>query len=626
MLNLPKVHKFLCIFINSAKSCKNGKTAKWKIILHISFSLFPLFPYSRKWLIKHTENRCLFYSIIHNGISDMAQKLLIKNSNHRLTQIGLFFVILFGVTACGNEPAIKHYGGTLRLGGLGGKPSIINPVLTRQTISKALLSLMFNSLVRVNKEMMLEPDLAESWEISADGLIYTFHLRKGVRFHDGIELTSEDVRFTYELVNDPETDSPWQSYYKIVKTLETPDRHTFRIILKEPNPSYFNLMALPIAPKHLLEQTGGKRLKEAEFNYRPIGTGPFRFKEWTEDNRVVLEANPDYYEGRPYLDRIIATGYDTFTQSWSGFMHGETDVAFFIPKDNFEIARRDPTFRTYSFPGPFTYGLEYNLKHPFLNNKKVRQALDYGINIRDINNKVEGGYGIPATGPFLPDSWNCNPEIKPSEYNPSLAMNLLREEGWRPNRNNILEKEGQEFRFIILVNSEIRNGQMLASLIYQDLYRLGIRIDLKPIDYKKVDGKEYRNIIKDAGAYLTLFQVIIDPIDFGSDWCSIYKNKVVKLWQYHEPEIDRLINLDISQNTTDIRQRKEIYHRIHGLMYEAQPVTFMYFMPHLAVINSKFRNTDGLFSLTMPFWTIKDWWIQSKESNEPVEFKESRTR
>jgi len=545
----------------------------------------------------------------------LAQKLLNRISKQpKFIITCLFFVILIiiGLLWLKHHNDTKPYGGTLRLGGLGGKPSPINPVLTKQTISNALIQLIFNGLIRLNKEMLPEPDLAESWETSADGLTYTFHLRKGVRFHDGVELTSEDVRFTYELVSDPATDSPYTSYYNIVKSREALNKYTFKITLKEPNLSNL-IMTLPIAPKHLLELTRGKRLKETEFNYRPIGTGPFRFREWTKDNQVILEANPDYYEGRPYLDRIIAIGYETFSQYWSGFMRGETDVAFFIPMENFEIAGRDPTFRTYSFPGPFTYGMEYNLKHPFLNNKKVRQALGYGINIQDINNKVEGGYGIPSTGPFAPDSWNCAPEIKPLVYNPALALNLLKQAGWEPNRKGILEKDGKEFRLTMMVNQELRNSQMIASLIYQDLYRLGIRIDLKTIDYNKSGEEKYKSLIKDAGAYLTFFTLITNPIDFDGDWCSKYKNRVVKLWQYHKPEIDRLINLDIFQNTTDIKQRKKIYHRIHGLIYEDQPVTFMYFMPHLAVINSKFRNTDSLFSTSMPFWTIKDWYISTKE-------------
>jgi len=518
----------------------------------------------------------------------------------------LGLLLLTGILRFKPAPEIRRpYGGTLRLGGLGGTPSIINPILTDRTVSKALIPLIFNSLIRLNKELLPEPDLAESWDISADGLTYTFHLRKGVRFHDGIECTAEDVRFTYELITDLETNSPWRDYFTAVEKWEATDRYTLRIRVRKPFALLLSRLTEHIAPRHLL---AGKDLRTTSFNRHPMGTGPFRFKEWTGDNQVILEANLDYYEGRPYLDRVIARGYETTVQYWAAFMRGEIDVIFFLSREDFETAQRDPAFRTYAFPSPFTHGLEYNLDHPFFQDQRVRQALAYGINIPAMINKVEGGYGMPSTGPFLPGSWPCNPVIKPSGYDPALSLKLLREAGWSLNKNNILEKDGQEFRFTMLVNSELRNGQMMAMLIYQDLYRLGMRIDIKPFGYKRREEEGYQSLARGAGAYLTSFCIRPDPAELVHDWHSGFTQRQSKLYGYRNPEVEGLFAQ--GERLTRITDRQKVYQRIHELIHHDQPATFLYFPYHLGAIDRRFQDTDSVFSPSMPFDTVKGWYIR----------------
>lgn len=495
-----------------------------------------------------------------------------------------------------------HKGLTLRLGGLGGKPGIINPIFTNETISQALSQMLFNGLVRLNKEMLPEPDLAESWDISPDGLTYTFHIRKGVKFHDGVELTAEDCKFTYEIASNPKIGCPWIDDFDAIKNYESPDKYTFKVTLKEPCAALTGRLVEYIVPKHLLE---GKDIKTDSYNLHPIGTGPFRFVERTKDNKIILEANKDYYEGRPQIDRIIATGYDKESQCWSAFMHGEIDVIFFLSKENFEITRRDPDFKSYSFLAPYTYGLEYNPENPFFKDKKIRQAVSYAINTQELIHKVESGYGKPSTGPFLPSAWSSNPAIKPIEYNPKYALELLKEAGWSLNANNILEKDGKEFRITMLVNSNMRNGPMIARIIYQNLYSIGIRMDIKNFNYKNREEESYKKLAQEAEVYLTMLIIMTDPTETARDWHSKYKTRTNKLWKYQNPEVDKL--LDKGQVTSDIKERQKIYHQIHQMLFDDQPVTFLYFCYHLGAVNARFNNTDSVFSPTMSFGTIKDW-------------------
>ena len=146
----------------------------------------------------------------------------------------IFLVLLLLGLACGEKPATKPSGGTLKLGAPGGKPSILNPVLIDRTVSYALMQLIYNSLVKLNPDMTLKPDLAESWEVSEDGLTYTFHLRKGVKFHDGVELTSEDVGFTYDLMQNKKINAPRRAFFNGVKKWEAPDKYTFKVTLRKP--------------------------------------------------------------------------------------------------------------------------------------------------------------------------------------------------------------------------------------------------------------------------------------------------------------------------------------------------------------------------------------------------------
>ena len=538
----------------------------------------------------------------------------------------LLITILAFLAGCSNGSAAPVET-TLHLGGLGGKPTVINPLITNRTVSTGLLDLIFNKLVRLNKDMLPEPDLAESWDISDDGITYIFHLRKGVRFHDGVEFTADDCKFTYELAANPATGFAWCSYYTIVEEWEVIDKYTFQVILKEPYASFLSMMWVPIVPKHLLE---GRDIKTAEFNQHPIGTGPFRFSGFCHSDPaeageeslhktgetlrsaqgdpvgVILEANPDYYEGRPSIDKIIATGYDDPSKYWGAFMRGENDIVFFLSKEDFEIAKRDQVFKTHTATNVLPYGIEYNPEHPFFKDKNIRKALAYAIDTKEIIEKAEKGYATPATGPFLPGYWSCNPEIKPIEYNPQKALALLKEAGWELNKKHVLEKDNKEFRFNLLVNNEMRDVQMIAYLIYQHLFKIGIRMELVPYDTKKSGEEKYRQMVREGGAYLFAFVIITGSGDVVPDyWHSERQPKAGLLWQHLNPEINRL--LELGEKTHKIDERQKIYYEVHRLIAEEQPVTFLYFFYNLGAVNARFQNTDGVFTPLMPFWTIKDW-------------------
>jgi peptide/nickel transport system substrate-binding protein len=497
----------------------------------------------------------------------------------------------------------KTYGGTLQWG-VYQKPTIINPILTTQTISATLCQLIFNGLVRINFQGEIEPDLARSWAISADGLTYTFYLRKGVKFHDGQECTAFDVEFTYNKLIDPVVNSPFKNVFQLVGEFKAIDTYTFRIILKEPSPPFIYYLTKEIVPRHLLEQ---EDLTKGSFNYNPVGTGPFRFKGWTEDDRITLEYNPDYYEGRPYLDKIVVKTYSNSDDVWTALMRGEVDCVQFIEQKDYEVIKNDPAFKAYAIAADSCYALTYNLDDPVLADKKIREAIAYAVDRKGLIQRVAGGYGLECFGPFYPDSLGFNPQVKPFEYNPQEAQRLLAEAGWQDYDNDgILEKDGEELEINVLVDSRNDIYEKIIMVLRQQLQEIGIKIKVELYNDDSTLTDEFLNQ-KRIQAQLKLLLGGGDPVQETDAWSSEKRKSIDKLWIYKNEEADKLFAL--GRITHDRQKRKELYQKIHLLIYQDQPACFLYFPFFFHAISAKFKNTDEYFTVNMPTYTIKDFWI-----------------
>jgi len=504
----------------------------------------------------------------------------------------------------------KPYGGTL-IWGTRNQPTIINPILTTYSVSASLVQLIFNGLVRINPKGEIEPDLAKTWDISNDGLVYTFYLRKGVKFHDGIECTAYDVEFTYDKIIGPEINSPFRPSLELVNKFDAIDRYTFEVVLKKPSVPFLYRMVRYIMPKHILQN---KDLNKADFNLHPIGTGPFRFKEWTKDNQIILEYNPDYYEGRPYLDKIIVKSYPDSRDIWTALMRGEVDYVEFIEREDYEIAKKDPSFKTYAIPADYYYGILYNLNDPILADKKIREAIAYGIDRRSLIERAAGGYGLECNGPFYPDSLGFNPLVKPFAYNPEKSQELLAQAGWHDIDNDgILEKEGEELELRVLVDAKSDVYKKIIMVIRQQLQEIGIKIKI----FLYNDGSELTKDFLEQNkpqAHLTFLLAGVDSVgQVKLEWCSKEAKRVSKLWSCINEEVDRLFEL--GEVTQSKEERQKIYQNIHQLIYADQPACFFYFPFVFHAISNKFKNIGDFFTLNMPYYKMKDWYFRA-ESKE----------
>jgi peptide/nickel transport system substrate-binding protein len=485
--------------------------------------------------------------------------------------------------AKGGPPA---YGDALVVGSIG-EPSNLIPILASDSASSDISGLVYNGLVRYDKNLKLEGELARSWDVSPDGLTFTFHLRKGVKWHDGKPFTSHDVLYTYQVTIDPKTPTAYSEDFKQVKKAEALDPYTFRVSYSKPYAPALASWGMPMLPAHLLE---GRDITKSPLTRKPIGTGPYLFKEWIPAQKVTLESNPDYWEGKPYVShyvyRIIPDSSTMYMELKSGSldMMGLSPVQYKYQTNNRDFRER---FNKYRYPA-FSYGyLGYNLRLPMFQDRRVRQALTAAINKEEIVHGVLLGMGQVAHGPYKPGTWAYKPQVADPGYDPEHAKALLKEAGYVMGGGGILEKNGKPFSFTIMTNQNTERVKA-AQIIQQRLKRVGIDVKIRVMEWASF----ITNFI-DTGkfeAVLLGWTVSQDP-DIYDVWHSSKTGpKELNFIHFKNAEVDRL--LEEGRSTFDIAKRKACYYRIQDILAEEQPYTFLFVPDALPVVSSRFHGIE----------------------------------
>jgi peptide/nickel transport system substrate-binding protein len=464
----------------------------------------------------------------------------------------------------------------------------LNPVIANDSASGTINDQVFNGLVKYDKDIKLVGDLAESWDISADGKTFTFHLRKGVEWHDGTTFTANDCLFTYQKLTDPKVATPYSSSYMDVAKAEVVDRLTFRVTYKEPFSPALESWSMGIIPRHLLE---GKDLNTSEFNRKPVGTGPYKLKEWIAGQKIVLEANDRYFEGRPKIDNYIYRIIPDSSTMFQELLSGGVDFMGLNPLQYLrksETRRIRENYRKFRYPAnAFTY-LGYNLGSPLFSDKKVRQALAYAIDRQSIIDGVLMGIGRPCTGPFSHVSWAYNPKIEPYPFDPERARRMLEEAGWKDTNNDgVLEKDGRPFQFTILTNQGNNERIKASEIIQQNFRKAGIDAKIRVMEWQafleQIDKRTFDAIILG-------WSMSRDP-DLYDIWHSSKTKKgEYNFVGYKNAEVDRL--LVEGRRVFDMEKRKKIYYRIHEVLAEEQPYAFLYVPDATPIVHKRFKGIE----------------------------------
>ena len=357
--------------------------------------------------------------------------------------------------------------------------SAVDPMLQMAVISTKIME----GLLSYDLDMKPHPLLAERWEVAADGLSYTFHLRQGVKWHDGHDFSSADVAYSLGVWKTRHARGR-QSYAKVTG-VDTPDAHTVVIHLSDPSPqlaTVFSSYESPVIPKHLFDGTDLLTNKAAT---APVGTGPFRFKEWARGDHLIMERNPDYWDaGKPYLDQIVFRFIADAASRAAALESGEAQIGALTPVPLSDMARLTAsgtlvaTTQGYDYMAPVLL-LQLNTRRKPLAEVKVRQAIAFAIN-RDILTKtVWFGYGKPATGPIpsVVKAWYTTEGVPAYPYDPKKAEVLLDEAG--------LKRGADGKRFKIQTDPFPGGAEFTrtAEFIKQQLARVGIDVELRSSDF-----------------------------------------------------------------------------------------------------------------------------------------------
>ena len=470
-----------------------------------------------------------------------------------------------------------------------GEASTLIPLLATDSSSHAVAGQIYNGLVKYDKNLNIVGDLAESFDISKDGLTITFHLRQGVKWHDGAPLTSRDVLYTFKITIDPKTPTAYAEDFKQVKNISAPDLYTICVTYDSPFAPALASWGVNILPAHLLE---GKDITKSPLSRRPVGTGPYRFKEWVSGQKIVLEANEDYFEGRPYIDRYIYRIIPDSSTMYMELKAGAIDLMALTPV---QYARQTSSksftsrFNKYRYPSSSYLYMGYNLRHPLFKDKRIRQAMTAAINKDELIQGVLFGMGQKAHGPIVPGRWAYNLAVKDIGYDPKHAAELLAQAGWKEkNGDGILVKDGKPFKFTILTNQGNQQRLMTAQIIQQRLRLVGIDVKIRIVEWAAF-LKEFVNK-GNFEVVLLAWSISQDP-DMYDIWHSS-KNKPGELnfIGYNNPDVDRL--LIEGRSTFDIEKRKRAYFRIQEILADEQPYTFLYVPDALPVVSARIRGVE----------------------------------
>ncbi len=466
------------------------------------------------------------------------------------------------------------------------EPTILVSMLVGDNASHEVAGMMFNGLVKYDTDLSVIGDLAESWDVSKDGLVITFHLRKGVRWIDGVEFTAEDVKFGFDTITDKKTPTAYSEDFLQVKKAEALDKYTFKVTYDKPfAPALTSWGGLVILPKHLLE---GKDITKTDFGRNPVGLGPYKLTKWVTGQELLLDSNRDYFEGRPYIDRFIYRIIPDQATMFLELQTGGVDKMGLTPIQYTKQTESDffrNNFQKFRYPQfVYTY-MGFNLKHPFFKDKRVRQAIAYAIDKSEIVDVVLFGLGSPATGPYVPNTWPYNPNVKEYKYGPEKAKQLLKEAGWVPNSKGILEKDGKPFEFTIRTNMGNTLRMNTATIIQWRLAKVGIKVKIEAIEWSTfvnefIDKRRFEAVILG-------WSIGLDPDQYDIWYSGKTKEKEFNFVGYGNPEVDAL--LEKGRRTYDIAERKKAYNRIQEILADELPYIFLYVPDATQIVHARFK-------------------------------------
>lgn len=429
-----------------------------------------------------------------------------------------------------------------------------------------IITQMHNALIEMDENFVFNPTLAEKFETAADGKSYTFHLRNGVKFHDGTDFSSADVKYTFDFYSKASNGSLIASAFTGYSSTDTPDDMTAVVKMSDVNASFL----INGATTFIVQSKYHAQVGEKTYRTKPIGTGPYKLKEWNQADHTTVTAFDGHFRGRPHIDTIILKVVPEPSVRAIALQTGSADSAVWplLTTDEIKLSQQTDKFTTFTSLSTALNMFPINNERPYFADKNVRQALMYAIDRQKVIDTVFHGAAVLATGNIAPNvkTW-YNPNVQKYSYDPNKAKQMLDAAGWKVGSDGTRAKNGQKFSFTCIVENGDQVREPEAELVQQFLKAVGI--DMK-ITHQPVS---VMNQLVTAGkADCALYNWTFGTIDpdasdslgsTGSNNGSHYKN----------PEVDKLLAEGLK--TVDQAKRKQIYDQIQVIFAQDVPNIYM---------------------------------------------------
>ena len=496
-------------------------------------------------------------------------------------------------------------GGTIIIGVTGDVDSF-NPLYGESVSAQEITHMMLLGLADLDDKSQFTPELASHWEQSSDYLKLTYFLRKDAVWSDGIPITAEDVKFTFDLLMDTTVASPRQGYTEYIKDVIVEDSHKVTFEFTEAYPAQIFDTAGEILPKHILKDVDRSALRSHEFGRNPIASGPFKLGKWVSQQYIELVPNEKYFAAKPYLEKVIFKIVPDNTNLLMQLESGEVDMVSGIPPSEVQrLQANNSNIEMHQVSGRVYYYIGYNEKNELFNNKSVRRALTMAIDRDKIIKALLYGYGSKCLGPLPPIvKWAYNEEVQELPYNPEQASDLLKTEGWQDSDGNgILDKSGDEFEFTLLLNTGNQVKSDVAVVVQEQLKKVGIKLNIQTLEWTNylnhVQNKKFDAVI---GGLSSSFYIDPTPV-FHSSATNLF-NSV----SYSNPAVDRLI--ETGRQEMDQEKAAEIWKEFQNLVYEDQPYTFLFWKDKAVGVRKGFKNVTPIALSSV--YDIEKWYLEQK--------------
>jgi len=490
----------------------------------------------------------------------------------------------------------------------GVEPKVFNPILNTERDAYYFLKLIFEGLVDYDKDLRIRPVLAESWDVTENGNVYTFNLRKGVKWHDGNELTAKDVVFTLEylksLKNLKNKESLYLTNLDRVTFFEMVGDYSVKVVFDQRFNGALDILTFPVLPSHLY--ASAQKLAKEEVEFKLIGTGPYRVKGYEPLKTLSLEVNDEWWDREPYISEIEMKFVPDENTALTSFKSDQVDIVVTAYPDweryseNGKAEAKEFITNKYDFIG-------LNFTNPIFQDREFRRALQYGIDRNRIVEKVYLKHAAIVDVPVPPYTWLYSEGTPEYPYDPEKAKEILAEAGWMDRDNDgILEKEingiKTDIAFQLMVNTDNPKRHEAAAIIKENLTALGMDVKLVELTWDGLLDKVYKKQFDAAilgwnlANYLDLsFAFHSSQIDGGSNFVS-----------YSSPDMDALLQNDF--RAIEPEMRKETSSRVQQYIRDELPYNSLYFKKAALLVKNRIRGEKEPREYNI-FLDINNWYI-----------------